>query len=518
MDDPCIIDDDYPSRNEISIGHLTFTSHFDSGNLKSARHLFENTYEIETSPDCAGTAYETDYTSWFHFGIRGGKKGERVRIRIAKLNKHPTLYDNDMRPVYRSSPLQKKWHRIKRAPKHELIGGRSVLTFEHVFERADTMACFAFCYPYSYLELQQKLLSLDERSMKQDMYYHRELLIRSADGRRIDLITLSSKEGMSDEAEPRIPKLFPDQSRPRARRFQNKRVVFVSARVHPGETPASHALNGLLDFLLLPDDPRARSLRREFVFKIIPMLNPDGVARGHYRVDNNGANLNRYYQNPSIDQHGSIYAAKQIVLHHHSRAELFMYLDLHAHATKRGCFVYGNSLKSTEQQTTNQLYARLVGINSANFEYDQCNFTEKNMKSKDKRDNGLSKEGSGRVAVYRETGLTHIYTLECNYNMGRRPTYLPAATGDQGRASPEICRRTSVPKYRPEDWQDVGKGLMVALLDMFELNPWTRIFKSPWRTYEGVREAVEQGIRMNTKKLARRRPAAAGNRNIPLGR
>ena len=56
-------------------------------------------------------------------------------------------------------------------------------------------------------------------------------------------------------------------------------------------------------------------------------------------------------------------------------------------------------------------------MNTPYFEYDLSNFTEKNMYSKDKSD-GLSKEGSGRVAFYKQTKINLCFTLECNYNEG----------------------------------------------------------------------------------------------------
>ena len=42
------------------------------------------------------------------------------------------------------------------------------------------------------------------------------------------------------------------------------------------------------------------------------------------------------------------------------------------------------------------------------------------MYAKDKSDNGVTKEGSGRVYIYKATNVVLCYTLECNYNMSEK--------------------------------------------------------------------------------------------------
>lgn len=80
------------------------------------------------------------------------------------------------------------------------------------------------------------------------------------------------------------------------------------------------------------------------MFKIVPVLNPDGVARGYWRTDCNNVNLNRMYSDPDVDLYPTIYHVKRLIEQEHNRKSIFAYIDLHGHASKRGCFLFGNSI------------------------------------------------------------------------------------------------------------------------------------------------------------------------------
>ena len=88
------------------------------------------------------------------------------------------------------------------------------------------------------------------------------------------------------------------------------------------------------------------------------------------------------------------------------RSGIAFYVDLHAHATKRGVFMYGNYFGNALEQAENMLFPKVVSLNSPHLDFEHCVFSEKNMYTADKRD-GLSKEGSGRVAMHKATGIIH---------------------------------------------------------------------------------------------------------------
>ncbi|XP_070788272.1 cytosolic carboxypeptidase-like protein 5 isoform X3 [Pituophis catenifer annectens] len=627
---------------EIRCGALLFSSKFDSGNLahvekvehqegdgdnslngsgsintSSASVVFGNSlptadyeFNVWTKPDCGDTEYENGNRSWFYFSVRGGIPGKLIKIHIVNMNKQTKLYSQGMTPLVKTVPVKPRWERIRERPAYEMAETQFVLSFVHRFlDCRGATTYFAFCYPFSYTECQDMLTQLDAHfaecrhlspsSYLDAIYYHRELLCYSLDKLRVDLLTITSCHGMQETREARLEKLFPDKNTPRPHCFVGKRVFFLSSRVHPGETPSSFVFNGFLEFILREEDPRAQMLRRMFVFKLIPMLNPDGVMRGHYRTDARGVNLNRQYLNPDAELHPAVYGAKAVMLYHHvhsrmqpgspdwrtyvpplntkianqrctrkcshsediplselektnnlrncsgdscitssqdleasevpgsndsdvwilskellsehcenevekppppapetippQQSGLAYYVDLHGHASKRGCFMYGNNISDENCQVENMLFPKLISLNSAHFDFTGCNFSEKNMYAKDKRD-GQSKEGSGRVAIYKASGIIHSYTLECNYNTGRSVNTVPAACHDNGRATPPPLP-TFPSKYTVELFEQVGRALAIAALDMAECNPWPRIVLSEHSCLSNLRAWMLKHVR-----------------------
>ena len=117
------------------------------------------------------------------------------------------------------------------------------------------------------------------------------------------------------------------------------------------------------------------------------------------------------------------------------------------------------------------------------------------MNLKDKSD-GMSREGCGRVAIMKVTGLANCYTLECNYASGNRINNLASklnketgqietetpltdpnskhytdSTGNQG----ESRINTTTPAYTIEIFEDIGKAFCISLLDFYDMNPISRI-------------------------------------------
>ena len=268
-------------------------SDFDAGNLANIVETGDFEYDIWTAPDNMGTAYEAKVQPYFYFALTGLPLGtNHLKFRICNPGIHQhSLYKQDMRPVYKSSSTAHRWIRLKRNVRILNTEEEKCVFFEHVSAPNESELSFAFTYPYSYDTLQRDLeayeaqyisrSSSNEPGLRASIYFLRETLAYSPEGRRIDLITISSNTGRSSDCEPSIPLLFPERTGRRVcAAFPSKEVLFISARVHPGEVPASHTMKGMLDFLLDPDDLRAIELRNRYVLKIIPMLNPDGVYRG----------------------------------------------------------------------------------------------------------------------------------------------------------------------------------------------------------------------------------------------
>ncbi|XP_046406545.1 cytosolic carboxypeptidase-like protein 5 [Ischnura elegans] len=545
---------------EVVLNGLVFSSKFDSGNLarvepvtpikrgRVGNDATEMEFNMWTWVDAADTEFKNSFRSWFYFSVKGLKHPSIIKCNIRNLNRHSKVFTDHMYPVYMIQGYQ-RWQKIKDKPAFTDSGDSAVLTFTHRIE-SNQKVFFALCYPYPYRDIMSFLDRIDAKysSIKkksfdcEEIYYYRECLCHSLEGRSVDLITITSTWGISTEREPRFKNLFPDVSVPRPHRFPNKKVIFISARVHPAETSSSFVLDGIITSLLNKEDPGAALLRRKFVFKLIPVLNPDGVVRGHYRTDTRGMNLNRVYGNPSFELHPSIYAACTLLRYYHGGIEnvdnldvqengigaedsadilvdgeipcveedegteqkkdlgacsiesrtsgLFLYLDLHSHASRKGFFLYGNNFPKLEDCIEVRVFAKLMEINCQGFLYNACDFSEASMHLKDKSGNG-SREGAGRVWVMSQTGLVYSYTFEAHYNTGHVETCIPRRVF---RLESKHWISFVPSEYSTPTYEGVGRAVLQSILDLNGPNAWSRVTSSSLKCLSKIRETIQREL------------------------
>ena len=130
-------------------------------------------------------------------------------------------------------------------------------------------------------------------------------------------------------------------------------------------------MKGVLDFLV-GDSEEAKILRNNFIFKIIPMLNPDGVINGNYRCSLAGCDLNRRWKHPSALLHPTIHFAKKLIKDFAAERELTLICDLHGHSRRKGTFIYGNTEANCPEAT--RLFPFMMSKISPHFSYDLSRF------------------------------------------------------------------------------------------------------------------------------------------------
>jgi murein tripeptide amidase MpaA len=85
------------------------------------------------------------------------------------------------------------------------------------------------------------------------------------------------------------------------------RQLWIIARQHPGESMGSWWMEGFLPRLADTDDAAATALRQQAAIYVVPLVNLDGVRRGHLRTNTAGADLNREWADPSPERSPEVF-------------------------------------------------------------------------------------------------------------------------------------------------------------------------------------------------------------------
>ena len=214
---------------------ITFDANFESGNLQSIEQIDSVSFNVTTRKDIGGR--------WFYFKMSGVKDKE-VRIRITNSDVKRAMYSYDNKTFNRFSEEESSFNVfIKR------------YTNDSVY--------VAYYTPYTFSYLQQRL-----NKWKQN-----------------DFVSLDTI-GFTNHLLPIQEMIITDKNIPNT----DKKIVWIHARTHPGETPSSWHFDGIVQELLSGKETVNYYLTK-IEFHLIPFVNPDGVFYGRSRTNFDGIDL-----------------------------------------------------------------------------------------------------------------------------------------------------------------------------------------------------------------------------------
>ncbi len=285
---------------------MKISSNFDSGNIIVVKDQQPNDIELQIRQD-----NESDFYQWFHFKLDSTPFVEH-NITLSNLAK--SAYPDGWKGYQAvASYDRQEWFRVD----SEFDGDN--LLISHTPEYCVTY--YAYFAPYSY-ERHLDLLSSAQVSFDCELQHLGETL----DGRDFSMLRVGQPE-------------------------EGKKVIWVTARQHPGETMAEWLIEGFLERLLDEDDGVARNLLDKAVFYVVPNMNPDGSVRGHLRTNACGANLNREWQAPTMARSPEVY----LVMQEMQETGVDMFLDVHGDEALPYNFVAGSEGNPRYNDRINQL-------------------------------------------------------------------------------------------------------------------------------------------------------------------
>lgn len=272
---------------------MQISSNFDSGNIEVISAESPSNIQLAIKKD-----HQSEFYQWFHFKLHNTEHSEHV-MHLTNAGKSAYVEGwKDYQAV--ASYDRQHWFRVPTT----FDGENLSITFTPEYDST----YFAYFAPYSY-ERHQDLI----HSAQLDIDCQLQVLGQTLDGRDMSLLKVG-EEG------------------------EGKKVIWITARQHPGETMAEWFMEGFIDRLLDEDDGVARSLLNSAVFYLVPNMNPDGSARGHLRTNAKGVNLNREWQTPTMENSPEVYLVREKML----ATGVDMHLDIHGDEALPFNFVAGS--------------------------------------------------------------------------------------------------------------------------------------------------------------------------------
>ena len=343
--------------------NIYFSSNFESGNLRMAIKHSNNEYDLIIRPE----TNSTQNFQWFFFLVELTKpiksKQYIIKFNIINLCKKNLLFNEKIRIL---SYYNNYWSRDtfninlyeNSLPNYNVeydynendyYNEKSfyTLTFSFDFSKIETnnkYVFFSYCYPYTYSKLTNFIFSLNTKK-----YIRYEEIGKTMLGNSIYMIIITN---FKDSLEI----------------MSKKKCILLTGRVHPGESNSSYVIQGLIENLL-SNDVLIDKLRKNFIFKIIPMLNPDGVILGNYRCNLNGYDLNRMWIDYNVEISPSNFYVHEIIKKTIEDRDIYLYCDFHGHSAKQNFFLYCCNNNNNDEELN---FINLFNRESIYFDKKNC--------------------------------------------------------------------------------------------------------------------------------------------------